>query len=144
MSLAWVSYSFFSPITLGISLLPVSEDFYNHQIHSGNPHTRQLYQQLAHAVVDAKKIVSSSCSGIDQVASYAVSMPHYLSVGANEATSKAVTDVLSSAASGLDLVIDSLEGECLRLPKMWWLRKSTGLAEFVLNAYIGQIGRAHV
>lgn len=62
-------------------------------------------------MIDAKKVVAASCTSLDQVASYAVSMPHYLSVGANEATSKAVADVLSKAGGGLDLVLDSIEGE---------------------------------
>ncbi|KAM0755888.1 hypothetical protein T439DRAFT_14978 [Meredithblackwellia eburnea MCA 4105] len=102
MSVAWVSYSFFAPITLAISLI-------------------LLEQQLDHAVTDAKKIVAASCSGLDQVASYAVSMPHYLSEGMNEGTSKEVSHVLQTAASGLDLVLTSLEG----------------LASFVIAAMIG-------
>jgi hypothetical protein len=73
-------------------------------------HSPQLEHQLDSASTDAKKAVLASCSSLDQVASYAVSMPHYLSVGTNEATSAAITDVIQIAASGIDLFIEALEG----------------------------------
>ncbi|KAI5475220.1 plasma membrane fusion protein PRM1 [Pseudohyphozyma bogoriensis] len=80
-----------------------------------------LENQLTSAVTTAKSVITASCSSIDQVASYAVSMPHYLATGTNAAIHDEIDSILQHAASGLGLAVEALEG----------------VVDFVINAMLG-------
>ncbi|KAM0745857.1 hypothetical protein T439DRAFT_360916 [Meredithblackwellia eburnea MCA 4105] len=69
-----------------------------------------LLSNLAQQVADTKSNLNTTCGGVESVASFAASVPHYSAEIANKATVKTVNGTLALTSVMINLIIDIAKG----------------------------------